>query len=221
MASKRNPPKPKAASVKGREDAAHRKKVFAEAYLSNGGNKTEAALAAGFSPKTAAQQGSRLFKSVEVKQLIEQARTRIERKVELGPEDLARAIRQSLLFDPRKLFREDGALKAIHELDEDTAMCLTGIEIEEIFADAAKEESQEPQPHGGSLKRAKRKVLSGRTVKLKWAEKGSARDQLARMLGSYEKDNRQRTDPLAELLREVMGKRTSVGIVPDDPAHRA
>ncbi|MFB0847325.1 terminase small subunit [Paenibacillus oleatilyticus] len=46
------------------------KMIFVTEYLKNGNNATLAAIAAGYSEKTAASQGSRLLKSVEVQQYL-------------------------------------------------------------------------------------------------------------------------------------------------------
>lgn len=44
--------------------------LFVTEYIKNGNNATHAAIAAGYSEKTAASQGSRLLKSVEVQQYL-------------------------------------------------------------------------------------------------------------------------------------------------------
>lgn len=44
--------------------------IFVTEYLRNGNNATQAAIAAGYSEKTAASQGSRLLKSVEIQQYL-------------------------------------------------------------------------------------------------------------------------------------------------------
>ncbi len=36
-------------------------------------------------------------------------------------------------FDMRKLYNQDGSLKAVHELEEETAMALSAIEMEEVI----------------------------------------------------------------------------------------
>lgn len=182
--------------------AEQRRKLFVEALLSNGENVTQAALAAGFSPNSAASQGSRLLKNAKIRQLLDSRRADLLQKAELTTEKILVSLRQALFFDPRRLYREDGSLKAVHELDEDTALALVGIEAAEEFIGTGDA----------------RKLVS-RTRKVKWLDKNSAREQAARMLGMFEKDNRQRTDPLSDLVREIMGKRTALPIVPIDPAH--
>lgn len=53
-----------------RKKLTHKDKVFADTYLANGCNKTRAAIAAGYSKKTAAQQGNYLFRKPHVHEYI-------------------------------------------------------------------------------------------------------------------------------------------------------
>ena len=53
----------------------YRYRAFAEAYVSNGFNATQAAITAKYSEKTAYSQGSRLLKNVEVQTLISEIMT--------------------------------------------------------------------------------------------------------------------------------------------------
>ena len=198
---KKTPARAKAGHPAG--SAEQRRKLFVEALLSNGENVTEAALAAGFSPKSAASQGSRLLKNVKTRQLIDSRRATLLEKARLTTEAVMENLAQALFFDPRKLLNEDGAPKALHELDADTAQALAGFEVTDDYS-------------GTGDKRQ----ITGRKVKIRWLDKNAAREQAAKMLGMFERDNRQKIDPLSELLREVMGKRTSLPIVPEDPAHK-
>ncbi len=77
MASRKTKAKPRTKAGNDQATAKARRIAFAESYLSSAGNITKAALAAGFSPKTAAQQGSRLLKHVEVQQIIQQRRAEV------------------------------------------------------------------------------------------------------------------------------------------------
>lgn len=72
--------------------------LFITEYLKNGNNATHAAIAAGYSEKTASSQGSRLLKSVEVQQYLNKTE-------------------QSLNKDLRLMFAED-AVKAYNVLKE-------------------------------------------------------------------------------------------------------
>lgn len=48
--------------------------------------------------------------------------------------------------------------------------------------------------------------VTDKGLEVKLRDQDAALDRLARMLGAYEKDNRQRTDPLAQLLQTLGGK---------------
>ena len=56
------------------------RKAFADEYIKNGGNSTQAAIAAGYSKKTAYSQGQRLLKVVEVSEYIACRMECIEKK---------------------------------------------------------------------------------------------------------------------------------------------
>jgi phage terminase small subunit len=53
--------------------------IFVTEYLKNGNNATQAAIAAGYSEKTAYSQGSRLLKSVEVQQYLNKTEQNLNR----------------------------------------------------------------------------------------------------------------------------------------------
>ena len=80
-------------------DLSPKKMIFVTEYIKNGGNATQAAIAAGYSEKTAYSQGSRLLKDVEVQQYLNKTE-------------------QNLNRDLRQMFAEDaveayGVLKGI------------------------------------------------------------------------------------------------------------
>lgn len=72
--------------------------IFVTEYIKNGNNATHAAIAAGYSEKTASSQGSRLLKSVEVQQFLN-------------------ITQQNLNKDLRTMFTED-AVKAYRVLTD-------------------------------------------------------------------------------------------------------
>jgi len=164
------------------EDAANRRKLFIEAYLTNGGNASQAAIAAGYSPHTAGVTGSRLLKHAEVLAQLQQRRLALLSKLELTTESVLKSLAQAVHFDPRKLYDASGELKPIHDLDEDTAMALSGFEVTE--------------------EKDRGKVV-GFTKKVKWLDKNAAREQAMKHLGLYEQDNKQR-NPLENLPRDVI-----------------
>lgn len=163
--------------------AEDRRVAFVEAYLSGSGNCSEAAIAAGFSPKTASRQGARLLKDVRVRTELDKRRTAIAIQTELSTNEIMADMARALRFDPRKLYRPDGTMKPIHELDDDTALCLTGIEVVEM--------------------RGENGNIPMFVKKLKWESKTAARDQALKVFGMYEKDNIQK-NPLDGLSRDLL-----------------
>ena len=165
--------------------AEDRRAAFVVAYLSCNGNISEAAIQAGFSPATANRQGARLLKDVRVRTLLDKRRTNIAVKTELSTDEIMADMARALRFDPRKLYDEKGQLKPIHELDNDTALCLTGIETVVV---KGTEGSETPMF----------------VKKLKWESKATARDQALKVFGMYEKDNQQKAGALDGLPRELL-----------------
>ena len=67
-----------------------KRKAFCDAYLANGMNATQAALEAGYSPRTAKSQGSRLLTFVDVQEYIrERTEARVKERIASGDEVLA------------------------------------------------------------------------------------------------------------------------------------
>jgi len=186
MATKKVKAKGRVKPGSSQDNADSRRKAFIEAYLTNGGNASQAAVAAGFSEKTAGAAGSRLLKHVDVSTAIQQRRAQLAQKYELTTESVTRSLAQAVHFDPRKMFREDGSLKPIHELDDDTAAALAGFEVTE--------------EKGSGDDRGK---VIGFTKKVKWLDKNTAREQAMKHLGLYLEDNKQKS-PLEGVSRETL-----------------
>jgi len=175
------PKRTKAGTSRGA--AATRRALFVEAYIGNGRNATEAAKAAGYSPKTAYAAGARLLRDVQVRQLIEGRTTEVLAKAKLTVEGTLREVARIAYFDPRRLFDESGKLKPIHELDDDTAAALAGIEVLEEYQGTGSE-----------------RVLVGYTTKVKHADKNAALDKAMKHLGLYEQDNEQLGNAIARAI---------------------
>src|SRR3990167_1965841 len=114
--------------------AVSRKITFAQAYVANGMNAREAAITAGLSPKTAASSGQRMMTNVEVKRLIADF---AEKSAVITGLDLDRTLREVARLaysDVRKLYRRDGSLIPIHQLNADAAATVASVEVDEIKA---------------------------------------------------------------------------------------
>lgn len=172
--------KPKVGTSK--DASASRKAIFVEAYISNGGNATDAAKKAGYSEKTARSQGQRLLTDVDISSRVKQRAEQTAKKYELTTDLVVKSIVQELTFDPAKLYSADGQLKNITELDEDTRMALASVEFEQLGSQDAP-------------------VF---VRKFKWAQRQGAREQAMKHLGMFEKDNEQKASALDGLPREIV-----------------
>lgn len=137
MAPKQAKPRPTTPSRGGSAAAAAaRTALFIEHYLAPGShfkNGTQAAIAAGYSPKSAASRASRLLADVKVRQEIATREAEIiaaaQQATNLSVEDVLRSLARSVKFDPRKLVGPDGKLKALQDLSDDEALALEGFEF--------------------------------------------------------------------------------------------
>ena len=169
MGKLRKPAK-RAKAGTGKDTAAARRSAFVTAYFANNENATRAAVVAGFSEKSAYQQGARLLKDVRVLAEIDARRAELASKAGLSLERTLLEISRLAYSDPRKMFNPDGSLKAIADLDDDTAATLASFETQEI-------ESGD--------------VVIGSLKKIKVWDKKGALDMAMRFHGGYKKDNEQ------------------------------
>ena len=132
-------------------------------------NATQAAIRAGYSPKTAYSMGQRLLKNVEVKAAIKAAMEKRSQRVEITQDRVLQEYARLAFFDPRKLFLENGKPKDINELDDDTAAALVGLDVMEEYEGSGED-----------------RVFVGYTKKYKLANKLGALDSLGKHLGMFD-----------------------------------
>ncbi|OAS19339.1 terminase small subunit [Paenibacillus oryzisoli] len=83
--------------------------IFVTEYLKNGNNATQAAIAAGYSEKTAYSQGSRLLKSVEVQQYLNKTEQKLNRDLrQIFAEDAveAYAVLKEIMLNPSSMDKD-------------------------------------------------------------------------------------------------------------------
>jgi len=139
--------------------------LFAVAYTANGNNGTAAAKAAGYSDKSAYSQATRLLKRPRVAARIAELQQALLEKHALKADDVMRQLGAIIRFDPRKLYREDGSLKDVAELDEDTAAALSGFEITVESTRGAKSKRNKKDADSDDIEYTK---------KIKWHDKNAA-----------------------------------------------
>lgn len=91
-------------------------------------NACQAAIRAGYSAKTAEQQGSRLLSHVEVKRAIDEALTRRAERVEVKADDVLRELLRLARVDIGEAFDESGKLRPLHEMSEDVRRAIASVE---------------------------------------------------------------------------------------------
>lgn len=143
---------------------------FASEYVANGGNAAVAAKAAGYRPAS----GINLLRNIKVQQKIAHIADTMAKKYELTVDLAAANIYREMTFDPASLYHADGTTKALHELDADTRLAISSVEVDEDG-----------------------------TTRYKWASKTAARNDLMKHLGMFERDNAQKGESLSLLIKLV------------------
>jgi phage terminase small subunit len=111
-----------------------KQKRFVEEYLIDL-NATQAAIRSGYSVKAARQIGTENIAKPSIAAAIAKATKKVSVITGLTVERTLQELARLAYSDPRKFYDADGKLKPIHQLDDDAAACVAGLEIDEIKAD--------------------------------------------------------------------------------------
>lgn len=170
--------------------------AFAKEYvkaLASGGTQLEAFRKAypnqKGSDKVCAVTASRLADKPHVRERIKELQQAMDREFAIENKDLLEEGTRLAFADLRKLFHNDGRLKAPHELDDDTAKAIA------------------------SFKRTDKKVgdVTYTTYEYKFWDKNSALERLYKHKGLFEVDNKQKGPSTLEALYErIVGTKPKV-----------
>lgn len=141
-----------------------RRTRFIKEYLIDQ-NATRAAIAAGYSEKSAKVTGSRLLTNANIRSRIETGNDKVNAGLDLTVERVRLEIARLAYYDPGAFWNQDGTAKPIHEIDEDSRRAIAGFETAELFEGNGEERS-----------------LAGYIKKFKLADKGRALELAARHL---------------------------------------
>lgn len=135
-------------------------------HVLQGKNKSDAYREAGFkvenaTPKSVNELASRMFAEVKVAARVEELKTLQLKSMQVTHERIVAEYAKIAFLDTKKLFTDDGAIKPISELDDDTAAALVSFEV-------AEEKSFDGRP-------------AGLIKKVKLADKKGALDSLAKI----------------------------------------
>lgn len=106
-----------------------RQEAFCREYVVDF-NGAQAAIRAGYSSVGASTQALRLLANAEVSRRVAEFRARITNRLEVSAERVLQEYARLAFCDPRKAFDENGNLRPIHALDDDTAAAIAGMEVE-------------------------------------------------------------------------------------------
>lgn len=160
---------------------------FVIEYLANGLNATKAAITAGYSKRTADSQASRLLKSKPVKAEIARRTKKRLAKREITADRVLDEIAKLAFANPQRFYNPFGSLIPIHELDEDVAASIAGLEILEVA--------------GG---RGKKKKSIATLKKIKFADKGVNLERLGRYLKLFGGDRGTPDEPFVVKIESIL-----------------
>lgn len=132
-------------------------------------NATRAAIAAGYSEKTANRMGSENLSKPVIQKAIAEKQKSIQQKLEITHERTVLEIARLSFSDLRKVFDENGNLLPIHQWKDDAAAAISSIKILETKKD-----------DDGTVTQTK---------EIKFWDKNKALDCLSKHLGLYQKEN--------------------------------
>lgn len=141
-------------------------------------NATQAAIRAGYSKKTANEQGSRLLANVSIQQELQKKKDRVAKKLEITQEMVLEGYRKLAFYDARKFYDDKGNLKDVVDLDDETAFALSGFDV------------MEEKGGNGQGKQ----VVLGYTKKIKMSDRKGALDSICKVLGYNSPDKVAQTD---------------------------
>lgn len=133
-------------------------------------NATQAAIRAGYSEKTAYSIGHENLSKPEIQAALADARKQLAENSGISPERVLKEFGRLAFLDIRKAFDSDGNLIPLHQLDDDTAAAISGLEVERRVSSGDEE--------GQSL-------VESKTHKIKLSDKKAALDSIARHLGMF------------------------------------
>jgi phage terminase small subunit len=133
-------------------------------------NATQAAIRAGYSAKTANEQGSRLLANAKVSAAIAEARAEVSEKTGVKIERVLQEMARLGFSDLRRVFTPGGNLISPEDWDDDTAAAISSVKVV-------------TRPTGETAEDGSRIVEHVHEIKL-W-DKNSALDKLGKHLGMF------------------------------------
>lgn len=163
-----------------------RRAAFVREYLVDL-NGTQAAIRAGYAPKSAGQTADDLLRIPQVAAEVAEAMAKRAVRTEITQDRVIKEVARIAFLDIRKLFDANGAMKPIHDIDDETAAALASIECLEVGEEG---------------------VAVGVLKKLKLTDKKGALELLMRHMGMLNdklKVGGDAENPLTLLIKQIQG----------------
>ena len=144
---------------------------FCEEYMIDL-NATQAAIRAGYSEKTAYSIGCENLIKPDLQNRIQELKKEITERNAISVDTVVDQLTKILNISVKDCYDENGNLKSVENLADETAYAISEVSHDEIYAD---------------------KNIIGRTTKYKYHDKLKAADMLLKILGGYKVDNEQKT----------------------------
>ena len=138
---------------------------FVEEYLVDL-NATQAAIRAGYSRRTAAEQGYDLLRKPQISEAVQAGQVRLSKATGVSAQVILGELLRIARVDIGEAFDENGALKPLKEIPEDVRRAISGMEVDELFDGTGRE-----------------RLRIGETRKVKFWDKTRALELLAKHLG--------------------------------------
>lgn len=110
-----------------------KQEIFAHEYVKNGGNASEAYRATyntgRMKPRTIWRNSHELLKNNKVATMVADLRSELNRELQISAAQTLKEIARIAFSDIRRLFDENGNLKNIADLDDDTAAAIASIDV--------------------------------------------------------------------------------------------
>ncbi len=105
-------------------------------------NATQAAIRAGYSKKCASEQGYDLLRKPQIQTAIAEAMKKRADRTEITQDRVIRELARIAFLDPADLLEDDGSIKLVKDMPEDARRVIAGMEVSEIFDNAAGDQKQ-------------------------------------------------------------------------------
>lgn len=162
---------------KTKEDLSPKQRLFCEEYLIDL-NATKSALRAGYSPRTAQEIGSENLSKPLIQSYIQELKSRRSEKTEITAQKVLNELAKIGFSNIQDYIKEGFTIDEISKLEKDKASAIESVKIKQIYGDFPSTE-----------------------VSFKLHDKLSALEKIAKHIGFFSEDNKQKVSPIKQIFK--------------------